>query len=236
MRLDKFLAVTTGLSRAQAKRELHHDQVRVNQAFERDTGRIVSQQDQIEWRDQLLSWPGPRYLMLHKPPGYECSHQPVAHPSVFSLIDLPRVDQLQVVGRLDQDTTGLLLLTDDGQWLHQLTSPKKKQGKTYLVSCAQPITEQQLAALRQGVLLHGEDQPTLPAQAHLLAADRLELCIHEGRYHQVKRMLAAVGNRVVALHRSAVSHLQLDAELGEGQWRWLTQAEVELKKTTPKGG
>lgn len=226
MRLDKFLAQSLGLSRAQAKLQLRRKLVTVNGQSVTDSGLIVRPSDQVALEQRLIPWPGPRYLMLHKPKGYECSHKPSAHASVFSLVDVPRVAELQVVGRLDQDTTGLLLLTDDGAWLHSLTSPKKIQGKTYLVHCAEPVSEAQLQALRAGVVLRDDPAPTMPASAVLLADNRLRLCIHEGRYHQVKRMLAAVGNAVVDLHREGIAHLQLDDGLPPGAWRWLTDGEV----------
>lgn len=229
VRLDKFIAQSTELSRALAKLELKRKQITVNGSVERDAGYIVQRNDEVRWQQQLLNWPGPRYLMLHKPKGVECSHNPSAHRSVFDLVDAPRANELQVVGRLDQDTTGLVLLTDDGAWLHALTSPKKVQGKRYLVTCAQPITPEQLAALRAGVVLRDDPKPTLPAEATLLSPNQLQLSIHEGRYHQVKRMLAAVGNVVTDLHRESIAHIQLDADLPEGNWRWLTEAEISLK-------
>jgi 16S rRNA pseudouridine516 synthase len=170
------------------------------------------------------SWPfhHKALLLMHKPAGYECSRQPQHHPSVLSLLPGPlRQRGVQPVGRLDEDTTGLLLLTDDGPLLHRLTSPRHHMSKVYEVGTRHPVDEAQLAALRAGVLLH--DDPT-PARALAAAATgpcNLQLTIAEGRYHQVKRMLAAVGNRVETLHRSAFGGIALPADLAPGAWMWL---------------
>lgn len=229
MRLDKYLAQSTDLSRTQAKQQLKKKQITVNDCVITDASYNVAYSDTVCFRDTRLSWPGPRYLMLNKPQGFECSHQPSAHRSVFSLVQVPNVNALQVVGRLDQDTTGLVLLTDDGPWLHALTSPKKAKSKRYLVSCAEPISDTQLQRLRHGVTLKDDPTPTLPATAVLLSQHQLQLEIKEGRYHQIKRMMAAVGNAVVGLHRESIAHIELDASLKEGEWRWLNPDEIILK-------
>jgi len=161
-------------------------------------------------------------LLLHKPAGYECSRQPQHHPSVLSLLPPPlRQRGVQPVGRLDEDTTGLLLLTDDGALLHRLTSPRHHVAKVYEVVTRHPVDEAQLAALRSGVLLHDDPQPARAQAVEATGTHALRLTLTEGRYHQVKRMLAAVGNRVDALHRSAFGGLQLSADLAPGAWAWL---------------
>jgi 16S rRNA pseudouridine516 synthase len=170
-------------------------------------------------------------VMLHKPAGYECSLKPGAWPGVHNLLPLPlRRRGLQPVGRLDQDTTGLLLMTDDGALLHKLTSPRHHVPKVYEVTCKHGVSDQQLASLLAGVVL--EDDP-MPVAAH--AAERvgdaqavhLRMTLLQGKYHQVKRMVAAAGNRVEALHRSAIGQLDLPEDLPAGQWRWLeTPAQV----------
>ncbi len=162
------------------------------------------------------------YVMLHKPAGYECSHRPQHHLSVFQLLPAPLIGRgIQCVGRLDFDTTGLLLLSDDGDFIHRYSSPKKELGKIYEVTTKHALTGQQLEALRTGVLLHGESAPIVPRACEPLAEHRLRLTIAEGKYHQVKRMLAAAGNRVEALHRTAVGPYVLPDDLAPGQWRWL---------------
>jgi 16S rRNA pseudouridine516 synthase len=148
--------------------------------------------------------------------------KPRHHPSVLSLLPLPlRVRGLQPVGRLDEDTTGLLLLTDDGTLIHRLTSPRHHVPKVYEVGCRHAVSDAQLQALREGVVLDDDPQPVRAVAAEHTGERSLRLTLTEGRYHQVKRMLAAVGNRVDQLHRSAIGGLLLPADLPPGQWRWV---------------
>ena len=168
------------------------------------------------------------YLMLHKPEGYECSHEPQYHASVFALVPWQFLNRnLQCVGRLDQDTTGLLLLSDDGQFIHRYTSPKKHVPKVYRMTLADAVTEAQVSALEAGVQLHQEKNVSKALSCRRLADGRLEMAIDEGRYHQVKRMIGAVGNKVVALHRHAIGGLSLPEDLEAGQWRYLTEADFQ---------
>ncbi len=167
-------------------------------------------------------------MVLNKPAGYECSRQPQHHRSVLELLPLPlRERGVQPVGRLDEDTTGLLLLTDDGQLNHALASGKRKVAKVYLVTTKHPLDGQQLERLRAGVVLHDDPAPVAAVACEQLGERCLRLTVSEGRYHQVKRMLAAVGNRVEALHREAVGGFVLPPELGPGEWRWLSAAELQ---------
>lgn len=166
-------------------------------------------------------------LMLHKPAGYECSQKPRHHPSVLGLLPPPlRTRGVQPVGRLDADTTGLLLLTDDGALLHRLTSPKWHVPKLYRADCAEPVTAAQLQQLRDGVVLHDDPKPVRAAACEAAGERRLLLTLTEGKYHQVKRMVAAVGNAVQALHRLQVGALQLPQDLPPGQWRWVQRGEI----------
>jgi 16S rRNA pseudouridine516 synthase len=166
-------------------------------------------------------------LMLHKPAGYECSRKPRHHPSVLSLLPAPlRVRDVQPIGRLDADTTGLLLLSDDGTLIHKLTSPKWHVPKVYQVRCAEALTHKQIDDLRAGVVLHDDPLPVRPLACEASGERQLRLTLAEGKYHQVKRMLAAVGNHVVALHRSEFGALSLPADLGVGEWRWVERAAL----------
>ncbi len=168
------------------------------------------------------------YLMLNKPAGYECSLKPAIRPGVHALLPSPlRERGVQTVGRLDEDTTGLLLFSDDGQFIHRMASPKWKVPKVYEVTLKHAVDEKQLAALREGVLLHDEDEPIAALECAARSAHVLHLTLAQGKYHQVKRMVAAAGNRVEALKRIAIGRLQLPADLAEGQWRWLTAADLE---------
>jgi 16S rRNA pseudouridine516 synthase len=161
-------------------------------------------------------------LLMHKPAGYECSRQPQQHASVLSLLPPPlRQRGVQPVGRLDEDTTGLLLLTDDGKLIHRLTSPKHHVRKVYEVGTRHPVTDAQVAQLLAGVVLHDDPTPAIALTCERTGEHALQMTLTEGRYHQVKRMLAAVGNRVESLHRSAFGHLRLPADLAPGRWRWI---------------
>lgn len=224
MRLDKFVSHCSGLSRKRVRALIHSGAVAVDQQVQCDTGLQITPTASITLEDRLLSLPGHRYLMLHKPAGYLCARSDGDHPTVLDL--LPGAEKLQIVGRLDLDTTGLLLLTDDGQWNHRLTSPNSHCGKTYRVHTADPIAPNTIDTFARGVQLHGDKHPTRPAKLELLAEREALLTLSEGRHHQVKRMFAATGNRVTALHREAVGSLILDPNLAPGQHRALTPEEV----------
>lgn len=174
------------------------------------------------------------YLVLNKPAGTECSQKPSAHPSIYTLLPSPLrmrpqkgpVQGVQAVGRLDQDTTGLLLLTDDGKFIHRMSSPRHHVPKVYEVGLKHPLTPKQLQQLLDGVVLDDDPKPVRAAACEQVDSHHLRLTLTEGKYHQVKRMLAAVGNRVETLHRSRIGGLSLPADLGAGQWRWLNAAEL----------
>lgn len=177
--------------------------------------------------DEPWQWQGQAYLMLNKPAGYECSRKPIHHPSVLSLLPPPLLARgVQPVGRLDEDTTGLLLFTDDGQFIHALTSPKREVPKVYEVTTKHAVEAAQVDQLLKGVVLNDSPTPVEAFACEVSGTHRLRLTITGGRYHQVKRMVAAVGNRVEALHRSRIGTLDLDPGLAPGQWRWLTAAEA----------
>jgi len=171
-------------------------------------------------------------IVLNKPAGYECSKKPKHHAGVYSLLPAPLLRRdVQCVGRLDEDTTGLLLFTDDGQLLHRWTSPKHHVPKVYDVSCKHPVTAEQLQKLLAGVVLMDDPAPVaaLAAEPWDGAAEGLHglrLTLAEGKYHQVKRMMAAVGNRCEALNRSRFGAFELPTDLAVGQWRWLAGPEV----------
>lgn len=171
-------------------------------------------------------------IMLHKPAGYECSLKPGAWPGVHNLLPVPlRRRGLQPVGRLDQDTTGLLLLTDDGPLLHKLTSPKHHVPKIYEVTCKHPVTPAMCEKLLKGVVLDDDPTPVLADAAEAIGEGEtlhLRLTLLQGKYHQVKRMVAAVSNRVEGLHRSQIGRLTLPDDLAPGQWRWIEDPAIVL--------
>jgi 16S rRNA pseudouridine516 synthase len=171
------------------------------------------------------------YLALHKPAGYECSRQPRDHPGVYALLPGYLLRRgVQCVGRLDQDTTGLLLFSDDGDFIHHHTSPKKQIGKTYQVTCKHAFTPALIEQLLTGVQLHDEPAPLSARQCSALNDHRLQMVINEGKYHQVKRMLAAAGNRVESLHRCAVGSYSLPEDLPPGSWKWLSADDLAALK------
>ena len=164
-------------------------------------------------------------VLLHKPLGYECSTKPRHHPSVLALLPAPlRERGVQPVGRLDADTTGLLLLTDDGTLIHRLTSPKHHVAKVYEVTCKHDLAPDTVARLLAGVVLDDDPLPVRASACEAVGERQLRLTLTEGRYHQVKRMVAAAGNRVQALHRSAFGAWTLPADLAPGAWRWADPA------------
>jgi len=187
--------------------------------------------DSVTLDGQSIEPPGPRYFMLHKPAGYVSATVDTAHPTALELLrGEPRCLDLQIAGRLDRDTTGLLLLTDDGDWNHRLTSPARQCEKVYRVQLRDPLSPQAIARLEDGILLRGEQRPTRPARVAI--TDHTErrqvlLTILEGKYHQVKRMFAATGNLVLGLHRESIGGITLDPNLGPGEYRHLTAAEVQ---------
>ncbi|WP_049630013.1 16S rRNA pseudouridine(516) synthase RsuA [Cellvibrio sp. pealriver] len=227
MRLDKFLSQNSDSSRSLIQQAIKAGRVSVNDV-------IAKKGDQKLVGDEIITLDGnivepfkTRYLMLHKPLGYVCANSDSDHPVVVDLIRLPRWQELQIVGRLDIDTTGLVLLTDDGQWNHRITSPRHECDKVYRVTTANPISNDTAALFAAGVQLHGEKAPTRPAQLELLSSHEARLKIHEGKYHQVKRMFAAAGNLVVALHRESIGGIQLDPALAPGEYRALTEQEIK---------
>lgn len=233
IRLDKFLSQSTELSRSQAKKVLHRSEITINGNIVKDGSvQVDVDNDTVEWLDEeLYIATGFRYLLLYKPDGFECSLKPKHHPSVVELIAVPQVDKLRMAGRLDVDTTGLLLLSDDGGWLHRVTSPKHKHKKLYEVTLSEPMTpEQQADAIRQvqaGILLDSETEKTKPAELSFIDETHANLVLIEGKYHQVKRMFAALGNHVEALHRSQLDSLNLEG-LEMGECRELSETEVAL--------
>ena len=170
------------------------------------------------------------YLALNKPAGHECSRRPSHHPGVLSLLPEPlRARGVQPVGRLDHDTTGLLLLSDDGAFIHAQSSPRRKVPKHYLASTRDAVTPELVAALLAGVQLHDEPAALAALRCECLGSHQVAITLEQGKYHQVKRMLAAAGNHCVALQRVAIGGLRLDAlDLPEGAWCHLGEAEREL--------
>ncbi|MDX1490387.1 MAG: 16S rRNA pseudouridine(516) synthase RsuA [Pseudohongiellaceae bacterium] len=225
MRLDKFISHASGIPRDSAKRAIRKKEVLVNGEIIRSAAHKVSADDIVHWNSQLLALSGPRYIMLHKPQGYICATEDGQHPTVLDLL-AENPNGLSIAGRLDIDTTGLVLITDDGQWLHRVISPKHKCKKTYIATLEQAVSQDTIEQFAKGILLKGEDKITAPAQLTALTDTQVEVVLSEGRYHQVKRMFAACGNHVLELHRNQIGTITLDETLEEGEYRALTATEV----------
>lgn len=230
VRLDKFLAETTDLSRGLAKKAISGGDVTCNGEVVTNPAFKVPEGARVCLEGEHLELVGIRYLMLNKPVDTICSTQDEYYPSVISLLDIARADKLHIAGRLDADTTGLVLITDDGQWSHKITSPKRDCAKRYRVQLADPLIPDLIDTFASGLQLNGEEGLTKPAVLEILADTEALLSITEGKYHQVKRMFAAVGNKVVGLHREAVGAIELDPALEPGEWRYLTEAEIASVK------
>ncbi len=227
MRLDKFLANVTDFSRNDARKLLKAGRVSVAGEAVSDPRHPVAADADVAIDGERLRSAEPRYFMLHKPAGYVSATRDREHLIVLELLDEDNLDQLHIAGRLDIDTTGLLLITDDGRWSHRVTSPRTECPKTYLLETEDPITPAAVRKLERGVHLDNEKRRTRPATVELLDEHTARLTICEGKYHQVKRMLAAVGNRVDMLHREQVGDIRLDEDLEPGEYRPLTAREID---------
>lgn len=227
MRLDKFLANAGVGSRSQVKAMCKKGSVCVNGVVVKASdGNIDEAADCITVCGERITMFTNRYIMLHKPSGVVSATQDNYDRTVLDCIAPEYRKNLFPVGRLDKDTTGLLLLTDDGALSHALLSPRKHVDKVYHVTCERPVDKEQILKLEQGVDI-GEEKMTLPAKVELTqAANCILLTIHEGKFHQVKRMLRAVGNEVVQLKRLQMGSLILDGNLKPGEYRELTQEEL----------
>lgn len=232
MRLDKFLSKATELSRKDCKKILHAGEVTVNGEVVKDSSLHIDEVgDDIEWAGEPLSVAmGNRYLLLYKPEGFECTLKPKEWPIVTDLIDVPQLGSLRIAGRLDVDTTGALLLSDDGGFLHRVTSPKHHVAKVYELTLAEPMTEAQQAfaiqELAKGIMLEDDYDKTKPAELSFSDATHAKLVLTEGKYHQVKRMMGYFGNKVIELHRASIGNITL-AGLEKGESRFLTAEEID---------
>lgn len=230
MRLDKYLAHAGVGTRKEVKKLIRGKAVRVNGEIVRnDDFKINENEDEVYVYDEPIFYQEFYYVMLNKPNGYVSATMDDRDPTVLDLIYEDFAFALFPVGRLDKDTEGLLLITNDGELSHNLLSPKKHVDKTYLVKTAEMVTQDMIQALEKGVDI-GEEKLTLPAKVKQIDVREIELTITEGKFHQVKRMLKAVGNEVVYLKRLSMGSLKLDEELKLGEYRSLTESEIEALK------
>jgi 16S rRNA pseudouridine516 synthase len=233
MRLDRLLANMGYGSRREVQQLVRYGAVTLDGAKVADADMRIAATPDLSRRmtvsGQPLDPPPGMALMLHKPLGVTCSHKE-AGALVYELLPgrwRQREPAISTVGRLDKDTSGLLLLTDDGALLHKIISPRRHVPKRYLATLARPLSGDEGAAFASGeLMLDGEDKPLAPAVLEPLGETTAWLTITEGRYHQVRRMFAAVGNHVTALHRDRIGALDLPADLAPGQYRLMGEADI----------
>lgn len=227
MRIDQFVSQALNLSRKQAQKLIRAELISLNGQIITKPPTLVPSDAEVRCEDEIINLPGLIYLMLHKPLGVISATEDPSQRTVLDLIKHPHVHTLHPVGRLDKDTTGLILITNDGEWSHLISAPRKQVPKVYLAKLAEPLSIVAAKQLELGVRLHGETQLVTASKIEICPEQQARLTIHEGKYHQVKRMFAAVGNRVEQLHREQIGGLSLDSQLTAGEWRVLTPEEIQ---------
>ena len=226
MRLDKYISNATDLSRTEAKRLIKAGNVSIDEHVATSGSQKVSSDDSVTIDGSPITLLVDRYFMMNKPAGVVSATKDHTNPTAIDLIYEHRNDQLQIAGRLDIDTTGLLLITDNGQWNNIVTSPRPDCKKIYLVELENPVGEDYQTKLKAGIALEGEKRRCMPATMEIIDEHHIRLGISEGKYHQVKRMMTSLGNEVISLHRLQVGGIELDPELEPGDYRPLTKDEI----------
>jgi 16S rRNA pseudouridine516 synthase len=226
LRLDKYISNATDLSRTEAKRLIKSGDVSIDEKIATSGSQKVSTDHSVTINGSPITLLVDRYFMMNKPAGVVSATKDHTNPTAIDLIYEHRNQQLQIAGRLDIDTTGLLLITDDGQWNHIVTSPRTDCKKIYLVELENPVGEDYQRKLEAGIALEGEKRRCLPATMEVIDDHHIRLTISEGKYHQVKRMMTSLGNEVVNLHRLQIGGIELDPELEPGDYRPLTDEEI----------
>ena len=225
-RLDRFIATHTGVAQSEVRVLLAQHRIWVDGAPATAINQLVDEFTHVRCDEKILQSKTPVYMMLHKPVGVVSATRDDKHKTVIDLLDRQDRQQLHIVGRLDYNTSGLLLLTNDGRWSRALTEPTQKVAKRYCVTLENALTDDYIHAFAQGMYFSQEGIITRPATLTILSDYVAEVTLVEGRYHQIKRMFGRMHNRVLALHRTSIGNLPLDASLSPGQSRELTQEEV----------
>ncbi|RYZ79975.1 MAG: 16S rRNA pseudouridine(516) synthase [Moraxellaceae bacterium] len=226
MRLDRFIESSLSYS-ARTVRDLFVQRLVLLNGIAVTDGRgRISEFCRVEVAGKVLQSREPVYIMLHKPQGCVSATQDTQHKTVLDIIDLPDKQHLHLAGRLDFNTTGLLLLTNDGKWSRKITQPQHKIPKTYVVKTKDEITSEYVRVFSEGIYFAFENLTTLPAELLILSSHSAQLTIYEGRYHQIKRMFGFFNNEVMALHRLSMGSISLDERLAAGEYRYLTDTEV----------
>lgn len=226
-RLDRFISSHTGVTRRAVRGLLASGRIGLNGRAAREINQVVDQFSHITLDGQVLQHNAARYLMLNKPRGVVSATKDERHRTVIDLLDAEVGSGLHIAGRLDFNSTGLLLLTNDGRWSRRLASAQNPVEKVYRVTVEHALTEHYVEAFAQGMYFPYENITTRPVKLTILSDHSAELRLTEGRYHQIKRMFGRFNNKVLTLHRSSIGNVSLDPALAAGQYRPLTQVEVD---------
>tara|TARA_R110001592_G_scaffold363355_1_gene685040 strand:- start:5412 stop:6137 length:726 start_codon:yes stop_codon:yes gene_type:complete len=226
-RLDRFISAQTGINRRDVRPLLAQNRIMVDGFPAVDIDQVVDEFSHVILDDRVLQANKPSYVMMHKPAGVVSATKDEKHRTVIDLLDRADRHQLHIVGRLDFNSSGLLLLTNNGRWSRQLTTPSNNIAKLYRVTLEKPITEEYVLAFSEGMYFPFEDITTRPAKLTIISEYVAEVSLIEGRYHQIKRMFGRFDNEVLTLHRLSIGNLSLDPSLLPGQSRELTDREVD---------
>jgi 16S rRNA pseudouridine516 synthase len=226
VRLDRFIENTLARSARSVRVLFAERKITVNGVAVDNGRQHISSFCRVEVEGITLQARTPLYLMLHKPKGCVSATIDTKNTTVLDLIDLPGKEELHLAGRLDFNTTGLLLLTNDGAWSRKITQPEERIPKIYRVETRDVITPEYVEKFKAGMYFRFENLTTQPAQLQILSATTAELTIYEGRYHQIKRMFGFFQNEVIGLHRLSMGAIALDAQLQAGEYRDLSLAEI----------
>ena len=235
-RLDRYLAECLSINRRDVRLLLAQGRVRVDHHIATNIQQLVDEYTHVQLDDQILQDKTPSYIQLHKPRGVVSATKDPRHPTVMDLLPGGYPEDLHIVGRLDYNSTGLMLLTNDGRWSRRLSEPGSGIKKRYLVRLDSPVTQQVVDGFAAGIYFPYEDLTTRPVVVSPVNGRAVQVTLEEGRYHQIKRMFGHFQIAVVALHRLSVGNLVLDHNLQEGQSRPLRVTEVEHIFDPPDGG
>ena len=226
-RLDRFVATRLGINRRDVRVMLAKQRITVDGEFASRINKVIDQFSAVCVDGESLQDNQPIYLMMNKPVGVVSATKDDQHKTVIDLLNTDEYADLHIVGRLDLNSSGLLLLTNHGEWSRSLTSPEKKVSKVYEVRVEKPVNDECIRAFAEGIYFPFEDITTLPAGLEKLSDTLVRVSLMEGKYHQIKRMFGRFRNPVLALHRVSIGSLQLDSELQSGDSRELTADEIE---------
>lgn len=234
-RLDRAISKATGESLRSVRGQIARGEVRVNGALAQAPTQQVDKFTRVEVCGNTLPYQIPRYLMMNKPSGVVSATKDAQHGTALDLLSHPQSSELHIVGRLDYNSTGLLLLTNDGHWSRAISTPRSGLAKRYRVRLQHPASKECIAAFAEGMHFAFENITTLPATLQPVGHCEADVTLYEGKYHQIKRMFGRFGNKVLTLHRMAVGDVFLDPALAPGEYRELSAAERHCLNTSKDG-